>query len=655
MKRKLILLAITILVAVPAFAQEPVPIERLREDFLSWKFGMFIHFNVATFHNRQGGNGYEDPLTFKPDKLDCNQWAETAVSAGMKYAVLTVKHSGGWCLWDSKLTKTHAMSAFTNYKNGKGDIAREFVDAFRKQGLKVGFYYCLPFGIGGPEGKESLNCLPPEAKGDHVSFIKKQLTELLTNYGQIDTLWFDQNTVTLSDENWQDIKKHAKSVQPNCIVIANNSHDFKDTDIHAYEYPLFKQKKNPKMMLPPADNKNPAEACDKFGRRWFWMPRLAAKWNVKSAQDVVGMVRLCNSRKTNYLLNVAPDTSGLIPAHSVKRLREVGELLAAEGTVPSGDAKTETGPKTYPPNSKSNPLVPAYTNVSYGEHARNKLDFWQAKSDKPTPVIMILHGGGWTAGSKANVSRSPRFPNLRAIVGQGISVVAIDYRLIGKHTEGVMPPVKATLEDAARAVQFVRSKAGEWNIDKERIGSYGPSAGGCSSLWLAYHDDMADPKSEDPVARESTRLWCAAGSGAQTTLDPKQLKKWFTNPGYGGHAFGDYAYGKEFDKFFADREKLLPWIAEYSPWGLVSAGDPPVYLSYGNEPPASGVGLDSIHGVTFGVGLKKRCTEMGVECHLVYPSAPDAKYKSPIDYLVATLKASQPPRKTSPSSKSTEK
>ena len=88
---------------------------------------------------------------------------------------------------------------------------------------------------------------------------------------------------------------------------------------------------------------------------------------------------------------------------------------------------TGAAPKTYPPNSKSNPLVPAYTNVSYGEHARNKLDFWQAKSDKPTPVIMILHGGGWTAGSKANVSRSPRFPNLRAIVGQGISVVAIEY------------------------------------------------------------------------------------------------------------------------------------------------------------------------------------------------------------------------------------
>ena len=311
----------------------------------------------------------------------------------------------------------------------------------------------------------------------------------------------------------------------------------------------------------------------------------------------------------------------------------------AQEPVPSDDGATVTAPKTYAPNSKSNPLAPTFADVSYGDHERNTLDFWQAKSGRPTPVLMILHGGGWTSGSKANVSRSPRFPNLRAIVGQGISVVAINYRLIGKHTEGVMPPVKATLEDAARAVQFVRSKAGEWNIDTERIGSYGNSAGACSSLWLAYHDDMADPKSEDPVARESTRLWCAAGSGAQTTLDPKQLKEWFANPGYGAHAFGDYAYGKDFEKFLADREKLLPWIKEYSPWGLVSAGDPPVYVAYGGRPPAQGLGPDSTHGVTFGVGLKKRCTELGVECHLVYPGAPNVRYKSPIQFLIATLKA----------------
>ncbi len=301
----------------------------------------------------------------------------------------------------------------------------------------------------------------------------------------------------------------------------------------------------------------------------------------------------------------------------------------------AGDGKTETGPRTYLPNSKSTPLAPTFADVSYGEHERNKLDFWQAESEAPTPVVMILHGGGWIAGSKANVPRRASFPNIRALLGNGISVVAINYRLIGKHTEGVMPPVKATLHDAARAVQFIRSKARQWNINKERIGSYGPSAGGCSSLWLAYHDDMADPKSEDPVARESTRLWCAGGSGAQTTLDPKQMKEWFPNAGYGGHAFGK----KGFAEFLADRERLLPWIAEYSPCALVSAGDPPVCLFYGRKPPALGVPSDALHGANFGVGLQKRCTEMGVECHVVYPGAANVKYRTPLEYLIATLKA----------------
>ncbi|NQU20350.1 MAG: alpha/beta hydrolase [Candidatus Nealsonbacteria bacterium] len=323
-------------------------------------------------------------------------------------------------------------------------------------------------------------------------------------------------------------------------------------------------------------------------------------------------------------------------------------LLAVTVAVHAGDsddAKTGTGPKTYPPNSKQSPLAPTFADVPYGKHGRNRLDFWQAKSVTPTPVVVIIHGGGWTAGSKANVPRSSRFPNLRAFLGEGISVVAINYRLIGKHTQGVTPPVKAPLHDAARALQFVRSKAREWNINKERIGSYGNSAGGCSSLWLAYHDDMADPKSGDPVARESTRLWCAAGSGAQTTLDPRQLKKWFLNPGYGGHSFGNYEYGKDFAEFLSDREKLLPWIAEYSPFALVSAGDPPVYLSYGNKPPALGLSTHSIHGATFGVGLRQRCIEVGVECQVVYPGAPNVKYRTPTAYLIATLKA---PAKASP-------
>jgi len=143
----------------------------------------------------------------------------------------------------------------------------------------------------------------------------------------------------------------------------------------------------------------------------------------------------------------------------------------------------------------------------------------------------------------------------------------------------VVPPVKGPLHDAARALQFIRSKAAEWNIDKQRIGASGGSAGASTSLWIAFHPDLAEPNSSDPVARESTRLLCAAVNGAQTTLDPKQMKEWTPNSRYGGHTFGFAGDPKtklsQFDEFLAKRDTILPWIAEYSPYALVSADDPP--------------------------------------------------------------------------------
>src|SRR5262245_28645351 len=148
-------------------------------------------------------------------------------------------------------------------------------------------------------------------------------------------------------------------------------------------------------------------------------------------------------------------------------------------------------------------IPPTHGNVSYGKHERNVLDFWQAKSDKPTPVVICIHGGGWVGGDKSGY-----YGRAKTFLDAGISMVTINYRLMKQaNDENVVPPVKAPLEDAARAVQFVRSKASEWNIDKKRIGATGGSAGGASSLWLAFHDDMANPSSDDPVARESTRLY----------------------------------------------------------------------------------------------------------------------------------------------------
>lgn len=317
----------------PAHAREPDSgtLPELQQEFLTWKFGLFIHFNVATFNERQWATGTEDPTSFAPTALDCNQWIDAAVAAGMKYAVMTVKHTGGWCLWDSQHTESHDITAFKNYKNGRGDIVREFVDACRKRGVKVGLYYCLPGDFAKrhlPKGqKDKLHGLPPEAAGQYPEFIKKQLTELLTGYGPIDLMWFDQFENDYTGKDWRSIKDHVKSLQPRCLVIANNSEDYQDTDLHSYEYGWRKAKGM--QTLPKEGNTNPSEVCDNIGNGWFWTSKARAE-NIDSAEEVIRMLDVCNSRSANYLLNVAPDRSGRIPDWGVARLKEIGQLRGAK-------------------------------------------------------------------------------------------------------------------------------------------------------------------------------------------------------------------------------------------------------------------------------------------------------------------------------------
>jgi acetyl esterase/lipase len=283
---------------------------------------------------------------------------------------------------------------------------------------------------------------------------------------------------------------------------------------------------------------------------------------------------------------------------------------------------------------------PNHYDVSYGPHVKQVLHFWKAESDKPTPLLFFVHGGGWNAGGRLGGLTGM----LRELLKEGISVASVEYRFIAEATaEGVSPPVKGPLHDAARALQLVRSKAKEWNIDPQRMAASGGSAGACTSLWLAFHPDLADPHSPDPVARESTRLWCAAVTGAQTTLDPKQMKEWTPNSRYGGHAFGFTGDASkkisQFDEFLAKRDTILPWIAEYSPYALVSSDDPPVYLYY-RAPPALGQEQDDpTHTSNFGVKLQEQCKSQGVACELQYPGALESRHATVLDYLVATLKA----------------
>jgi acetyl esterase/lipase len=316
------------------------------------------------------------------------------------------------------------------------------------------------------------------------------------------------------------------------------------------------------------------------------------------------------------------------------------EATAAPGGPPAASPAAPPA-KRREKAAAAPPVPPTLADVRYGEHPKQVLHFWKAPAaaaESPAPLVFFIHGGGWQGGDRM----SGLGTMLEKLLAAGISVTSVEYRFIAEAMEeGVKPPVKAPLADAARALQLVRSKAGEWHVDKARVAASGGSAGACSSLWLAFHDDLADPASADPVARESTRLVAAAVTGAQTTLDPAQMKAWTPNSRYGGHAFGFMKSPQErdsqFAQFLAGREQILPWIAEYSPYALVSADDPPIYLFYGSPPNLGQPEKDPTHTANFGVKLAERLQEVGVGCELVYPGAPGVKHATVPDYLIDVL------------------
>jgi choline-sulfatase len=310
--------------------------------------------------------------------------------------------------------------------------------------------------------------------------------------------------------------------------------------------------------------------------------------------------------------------------------------------------KVTQAPKTKPATAvnldfwkmefqQEQPMPPTIADVAYGSDEQQKLDFWKAESKGPTPLVFFIHGGAWKSNDKDRVS------GLRSYLAAGISVVSINYRFVQRaQAAGIQPPVKWPLEDAARALQFVRSKAAEWNIDKTRIGASGGSAGACSSLWLAFHDDMAQPDSADPIARESTRLTCAGVVGAQTSLDPAQMKEWTPNSVYGGHAFGfngDKAKKlSAFQQFLDQRTGIMPWIKAYSPIELISADDPPVHLFYSDTPELGKTRKDPTHTANFGLPLQEKMQALNVECQLRHPGATENIASDPVAFLIAKLK-----------------
>jgi acetyl esterase/lipase len=273
---------------------------------------------------------------------------------------------------------------------------------------------------------------------------------------------------------------------------------------------------------------------------------------------------------------------------------------------------------------------PTHADVSYGPHERNVLDFWQAKGDGPRPVLVYIHGGGWTGGDK---KQDPKV--FQPFLDRGISYAAINYRLTGEY------PLPAPVHDAARGIQFIKSKARQWNIDPDRIALTGGSAGACTSMWILLHDDLANPKSDDPVARQSTRVCAAAVSGGQTSIDPKQIEPWL-GPMVLQHRMINMAVGeKTIEGALANYEKHRPLYVEFSAYNHLDGKDPPLFMTYGSDMtlPSKNAG-HGIHHPIYGVKMKEKSDSVGHECHLLIPGVSKSeKYATPNDFLMAKLLA----------------
>ena len=324
-----------------------------REKRIKWfteaRFGMFIHWGIYAIPARPSRSEWirsvdqvsdEDYQiyfdTFNPVNYNPREWARLAKEAGMKYAVLTTKHHDGFCLFDSKYTDFKS----TNTPCGR-DLVREYVDAFRAEGLKVGFYYSLldwhhpdypafndPFHP--MRGNENYRHYGENFE-NYLDYMHNQVRELMTNYGKIDILWFDFHYNEMTEEKWRasDLIKMVREINPDVII-----DDRLGGDIKAQDKPLYVGDfGSPEQMIPKyglTDYQGtpiPWETCMTLNNCWGY----SHDTNYKNAKNVINTLVECVSKGGNLILNVGPNALGEIPEQSVSVLKEVGEWMKLNG------------------------------------------------------------------------------------------------------------------------------------------------------------------------------------------------------------------------------------------------------------------------------------------------------------------------------------
>ncbi|MES1213762.1 MAG: alpha/beta hydrolase [Singulisphaera sp.] len=252
--------------------------------------------------------------------------------------------------------------------------------------------------------------------------------------------------------------------------------------------------------------------------------------------------------------------------------------------------------------------APDLENVAYGPHERNVLDLWKAKADTPTPLVVFIHGGGFVNGDKGQVRGRPF---VRQCLEAGVSFASINYRFRDQAA------IQDILRDAARAIQFLRAHAKEYNIDPTRIASFGGSAGAGTSLWLAFHDDLADPQAADPILRESSRLTAAGSLNGQASYDLRDWEKIVGRSPYQRNESDWLAFYRLASAADATKPEADKVMKDCSMINLISKDDVPVALACSfpaAEPKNRGAYL---HHPKHSTAIAERCKENGLECLLL--------------------------------------
>ncbi|MCX6560799.1 MAG: alpha-L-fucosidase [Candidatus Aminicenantes bacterium] len=367
--RLLILAIVLATVAQIATAQLPKETEAQKVQRMKWwteaRFGMFIHWGLYALPARHEWVKNRERMTneqyqkyfeiFNPDLYNPKEWARMAKAAGMKYVVLTAKHHEGFCQWDSKFTDYKV----TNTPFGR-DVIKEYVEAFRSEGLKVGFYYSLidwhhpDYTIDRvhPQRAESDADYEKMNKGKDMAkyreYIKNQVRELLTNYGEISIIWFDfsfpgKNGKGRADWDSEGLLKLARSLQPGIMV--DDRLDLTDVE-GGWDFTTPEQEKVAKW--PERNGKRvPWETCQTFSGSWGYY-RDEATW--KSPAQLIELLVESVSKGGNLLLNVGPTARGMFDERAQMSLKAMGEWTRLNGRSVYGCTEAPAG-IVAPPNT----------------------------------------------------------------------------------------------------------------------------------------------------------------------------------------------------------------------------------------------------------------------------------------------------------------